>query len=426
MPESIESLSDVAVKFGKFMDEQKLIRRLTGPDRWVFLIPVLPILNEYFSKDAFFREELAGLSLLSKDLLSSLQEVTSFEVDGVRIFDLIKAQRLMYVIHRVRVEKLKQVWKTDLGAAIQSVAAVYEDDTLINFLGYSLPADCAKKILSLLEWNPEVQPYMDVMYQPIIRAAGGKILIAPNVFSVSNLPRNVLQLTQKRIGEKGDGLLAQKLRQELEEKGFRAWEDVAYHYGGKEGDCDVVALKGDHLFVFECKNSLHPCSSAELRTSFDYLLKAKSQLEKFISLWRDPNFRTYLAKRLDVNLELVQTTSTTIVTGNRMFGGLKLGESSVLGFHELANFIRDSRIVILGKEIVWREEGAITPEQLFNFVSTAPWEERMLSAMRREDRITSFGNIEIHVEDYSLNVSDLAKEWGVEPSEELMSLVTDS
>ena len=51
----------------------------------------------------------------------------------------------MYVIHHVRVEKLKQVWKSDPEAAIQSVAAVYEDETLVNFLGYSVPPEQAEK-----------------------------------------------------------------------------------------------------------------------------------------------------------------------------------------------------------------------------------------------------------------------------------------
>ena len=114
------------------------------------------------------------------------------------------------------------------------------------------------------------------MYQPVVRAAGNKILIAPNLFSVSNLPRNVLQLTQKRLGEKGDGLLAQRLKKSFYGKGFFLGMMSATDTQELREDCDVVALKGEYLFIFECKNSLHPCSTAELRTSFDYLLKART------------------------------------------------------------------------------------------------------------------------------------------------------
>ena len=86
---------------------------MSRPDRWIFAIPVIPLLTEYFSSDAFFREELGGLNILCDDLLSLPEEVVSFEVDGVKLGELIKAQRLMYVIHRVRAEKLKQYWSTD-------------------------------------------------------------------------------------------------------------------------------------------------------------------------------------------------------------------------------------------------------------------------------------------------------------------------
>ena len=219
-PVGIQSLTEVATKFGKFMERHQLIRRVSRPDRWIFAIPIIPLLTEYFSSDAFFREELGGLNILCYDLLSRPEEVVSFEVDGVKLGELIKAQRLMYVIHRVRAEKLKQYWSTDKETVIQSVAAVYDDDALINFLSYSLPADRAARILSLLEWKPEEKTYLDIMYQPVVRGAGGKILIAPSLFSASNLPRNILQLRQRRLGEKGDGLLAQRLKTELERQGF--------------------------------------------------------------------------------------------------------------------------------------------------------------------------------------------------------------
>jgi len=417
------SLTEVAAKFKQFMEQRQLIRRQSKPDRWVFYLPAIPILTEYFSQPALFREEYRGLTLLCKDLLATMEELSTFEVEGVPMINLIKAQRMMYVVHRVRVEKLKSVWKADPKAAIQSVAAVYEDDSLINFLGYSLPADDAKKILALLEWKPEQKDYFDIMYQPIVRAAGNKILIAPNLFSTSNLPRNTLQLTQKRLGEKGDGLLAKRLSDELKEQGFLAWPDVSYKFGGIVGDCDVVALKGEYLFIFECKNSLHPCSTAELRTSYDHLVKGQSQHEKFASLWPDQKFKQYFSKRLGVKLDNVQFLKTAIITGNRMFGGLQLGDSKVLGFHELVSFIIEAKVVILDQEFIERDQGPLKPAQLSDFLTNAPWDQHMLAAMTRRDKVTSFNGFEVHVEDYFLRMIDLAKEWGVELTDEEKTLI---
>jgi hypothetical protein len=420
--EELLSFEDVADKFYSLMDK-KLIWRAHKPERLVFALPVIPEPMKFFSQDALFREEYAGLMLLSFDLLSPWNEALEFEIDGVTIFDLMKAQRIMYVSHRVRVNKIKSIWKNEPDIAIQSIAAVYEDESLINFLGYCLPADRAQKVLSLLEWNPKQKTYLDLMYQPITRAAGGKLLVAPNLFAVANLPRNTLQLTQTRLGEKGDGLLAHRLKTEFLGQGFGSWDDVEYHYGGVEGDCDVVALQGTFLFIFECKNSLHPCSTAELRTSFDYIQKARRQLEKFMTNWSKPGFRAYLGKLLNADLSAVTTLVTAAVTGNRMFGGLQIGAANVLGFHELVNFIASGRVVILDNEISGRSTGALKPEDLRDFLINTPWEKPMLAAMKRRDKVTRYGEIDVRVEDYSLKMIDLAQEWNVPIPEHLKWLL---
>jgi hypothetical protein len=47
----------------------------------------------------------------------------------------------------------------------------------------------------------------------------------------------------------------------------------------------------------------------------------------------------------------------------------------------------------------------------------------MLDAMKRKDQITRYGKIEVCVEDYSLKMIDLAKEWGVKLSDQLKALL---
>jgi hypothetical protein len=423
--EALVSLNDVSQRFYTRMEAAKLIWRGTEPDRWKFGFPVIPEPMQFFAQDSLFREEYAGLTLLCYDLLSSFDEAIACDVGGVSIMDLIKAQRLMYVTHRVRYEKLKKHWTSDPDACVQSIAAVYDDDSLLNYLGYAFPRESAEKILALLEWNPKQKTYLDLMYQPLVRAAGNNLLVAPNLFAVANLPRNTLQLTQKRLGEKGDGLLAQRLTKEFQGQGFVAWDDVEYSYAGIKGDGDVVALQGEFLFIFECKNSLHPCSAAELRTSYEYLLKARRQLEKFMVLWNTPGFRKYFAKLLKTDLSAVKTVIPAAVTGNRMFGGLQLGAANVLGFHELVNFINSGRIIIFGKEIVGRPSGPLSPEQLRDFVTSTPWEKPMRAAMKRRDKVTRYGGMDIRVEDYSLKLLDLAHAWNVEVPEKLKSLLAD-
>src|SRR5207248_11416694 len=67
---------------------------------------------------------------------------------------------------------------------------------------------------------------------------------------------------------------------------FRSRSSVKYKYAQRAGDLDTLALIEDVLFVFECKNSLHPCSPFELRTSFDHLVEAQDQLDRTTSAVR--------------------------------------------------------------------------------------------------------------------------------------------
>jgi hypothetical protein len=168
-----------------------------------------------------------------------------------------------------------------------------------------------------------------------------------------------------------------------------------------------------------------PCSTAELRTSYEYLLKARRQLEKFTSLWSNQGFRKYFAKLLKTDLSAVTTVVTTAITGNRMFGGLQLGAANVLGFHELVNFINSGRIIIFDKEIVGRPSGPLSPEQLRDFVTNTPWEKPMHASMKRRDKVTRYGGMNIQVEDYSLKQLDLANEWNVEVPEKLKALLAE-
>ena len=64
-------------------------------------------------------------------------------------------------------------------------------------------------------------------------------------------------------------------------------------------------------------------------------------------------------------------------------------------------------------------EAGLLPAQQFLTLSPRPRFKSTFTAMKRRDRIASFGALAVSVEDYSLKMLDLANEWGVELSAEL-------
>jgi hypothetical protein len=119
-------------------------------------------------------------------------------------------------------------------------------------------------------------------------------------------------------------------------------KDISYKFKGQEGEIDIIAVIDNYLFVFECKNSLHPTSPFELRTSYDYIRKGAKQLSNFRNNWKEQSFKDYLSSRFKCSLP--SELHTCIVTGNRMFSGWREQGHSIRLIYELRNIVQSGKI----------------------------------------------------------------------------------
>ncbi|MEG4171644.1 MULTISPECIES: hypothetical protein [unclassified Microcoleus] len=122
--------------------------------------------------------------------------------------------------------------------------------------------------------------------------------------------------------------------------------NLKYSFEGTQGEVDVLAVVDNCLFIFECKNSLHPCNVFELRTTYDCIQKAATQLTRFQDLWQQEPFRTYLAKKIKTQPNLPSQLCSCIVMGNRMFSGLREQGHSVRPIRELCYIISKGEILL--------------------------------------------------------------------------------
>ena len=123
-------------------------------------------------------------------------------------------------------------------------------------------------------------------------------------------------------------------------------------------EIDVLARFGDYLFVFECKYSLLPCNPHELRTSYDHIKKAASQLTRIKELLALKHIEAELYHRLGWAVTPALEIITCIVSCNGMFPGLVIGGHPVRRWAELQNII-ESGVVNVGTVNLSENDGEI-------------------------------------------------------------------
>ncbi|MEG4083924.1 hypothetical protein [Microcoleus sp. POL10_C6] len=192
--------------------------------------------------------------------------------------------------------------------------------------------------------------------------------------------------------------------------------NLKYSFKGIEGDVDVLAVVDNCLFVFECKNSLHPCNPFELRTTYDYIQKAANQLTRFQDLWQQEPFRTDLARKIKTQSPLPSQLCSCIVTGNRMFSGLREQGHSVRPIRELCYIISKGEILLnsyniydqdAGKKSIikfklWKED-QLKAEDLLGYIQEDSLHKCYFNSLSRSEQTIKLKNKSLVQESYAFS-----------------------
>jgi hypothetical protein len=312
--------------------------------RIVMKFPSEQFLDEFakfIRSNQLFGEEIDRINFLKKELFIDRKQIyeEKFYKD-LQLIDIIKFERLFLFllgafeayITSENLSNSKLFWR--------SILPVFERKQFLDLLGYFWGERKAEQLLELLSWNPP--KIFDVQYHPIL-CIDNWIILPLGILGHSNLPRNVLQSTGYRFDSDSSNDPIGKLMEESIKpiSSFFA-KDIPYKFNGQSGEIDVIAVIDNYLFVFECKNSLHPTSPFELRISYDYIRKGAKQLTKFRNLWKEQSFQDYLSTKLKHSLP--SKLYTCIITGNRMFSGWREQGHSIRPIYELRNIVQSGEI----------------------------------------------------------------------------------
>ncbi|MBD2695171.1 hypothetical protein [Anabaena catenula] len=377
------------------------------------IVMKFPIIKEVISSDKLFIEEIIQINSIQKEIFIDFDQITKINIyKNICLFDIIKLQRFFSILlfalfGYIEAEKLlnsKLFWR--------SIIPTFEKASFLKILQDLFGHNKADNLLDLLSWNPDSNKIFDIQYQPVL-TLDNSIFLPLGILCNSNLPRNALQSTNFRFDSDGKkDNLGKLLEDALKPVSSFVQRNISYSYKGIVGDIDIMAIIENQLFIFECKNSLHPTSPFELRTSYNYILKGAEQLNKIQHILQDENFKKDISARL--NISIPTKLHKCIVTGNRMISGWQEQGSNIIPIYELINVITNGRISIKEFDIdenklegiifkLWKQD-FFSVNDLIDYIENNSLYECYFTSMINQPKIVHIGNINISKSNYILDV----------------------
>ena len=384
----------------------------------------LPMMIEFtraFVSEGAPLEEYLNLNEAMKALFLTYNDVKGVKIHkSITLHDLVRFQRLILFLCLACEEYFRRANLLGTPTYYRSLVTHFSGDVAKQFLkefcGIAQPED----LLELLCEKHEAAVVFDILYKPILKVSG-QYLIPAGLIANSNIIRNALQTTRFRfdaddnVDPIGDFLVAT-----FKEVGVKAATRVKYRHDGRRGEVDVLAIVGNRLFAFECKNSLHPCNTHELRQSYGYIVKGFEQLGRFREAWRQPEVAQRIGEAGGLDVSGVTGLTTCVVTGNRMFSGYVEGGHAVRNIYELANAIGGgwseftkpvNPLVPDGpKEVLkmrfWSGD-TLQSEDLVAYIEGDSLPALALSAMEAFDQIVPLGRTQLRFRSFRLDLLEL-------------------
>jgi len=267
--------------------------------------------------------------------------------------DVIKIQRYFYYVSFIY-KKVYESIKSEKGEGYafslrkRSVIPVIKDDNLYDVLvriSGKEQESCKNFIDKFTNFYEDKNDVIDLQYKPLLKS-GDNYLVMPTVIAFSNLIRSFSVTENVHLSSYDDiDYMILDVESAFKEQGFFVEKD--FDYGVDE--VDVVALKDNNLFLFECKNPYHPVNDFELRNTFHHISKGFSQLDKFKRIMTDQSrFKNFLSK-LEIDYSKDISIHYGVINANRVMCGFSKDGFKVFHANELINFIKSGIIRPLAK-----------------------------------------------------------------------------
>ncbi len=344
-------LADVAVYFHKKMPQLFTLKK-EPYERYVLGVPTV-IYSELLAKEnmEFFREEINIIADIAKELLIPFKNLKQYELrPNFTLYDFLKILRFFILQSSLFSSKMSElIGKVDDELIYRSLIAVFSKEELIGALELISSREKVITFLDMVTWDAaRKNGYLDLQYTPIILFEGNYI-ISTCVIGKSNLTRNVF-LSERKEGNNIKVLqncmhlpIADVLTNAFKKQFFLTAKEVPIKYKAQnqsESDIDFMAYRDGVLFIAECKDTIQPTDLYEMRTTFDYVKKAVTQLDYISTALNDQDFlRHFCNRHLACKSEEIKTIQCAIVLSNNKFYGHQFSNYPIRNVKELSAYM---------------------------------------------------------------------------------------
>jgi len=280
------------------------------------------IIDKLFKPDLLFKEEILYLSKIFKEQLLTPENLKEIKIQGnLTLFDFIKIRRVFSFLFLMFSNQIFKDDKKDFETVLRSLIPVYPEDLLYKFIEKLTTTENVDSFLDLTYWEPGIDILFDLQYHPIIFLEKHYIIpltILANSNAIRNLYASQYKINNLKIFLDGSkDALVDKLSFAFQAAGIENYKQTSI----PKTDIDLFAILDDTLFLFECKQSLHPVSIFDLRTTYDYIKKAEKQLDYLNREYHSGRLTKILTKKFNIDLSNIKHVISSIILSNRLFNG---------------------------------------------------------------------------------------------------------
>ena len=228
--------------------------------------------------DISFKEDLLYLSLLGREQLITNNNLHTTFIDTLSLKEFLNIRNIFIIINVLMCENLKNKANGNLNLIYNSLIPVFSKETLIELITKITTKENALTFLETTSWSPESQKKLDLQYSPFI-CIDDYYAMPLNILANSNVIRNLyasMHKSNKLVSDGHRDPLIQVIQKAFNHTHNPCITNVTYH----KGDIDIIAKVDNTLIVLECKNTLHPTSVHDMRTTWNHVIKGQKQLQK--------------------------------------------------------------------------------------------------------------------------------------------------
>lgn len=329
-----------------------------------------PILLKLFTTDFIYLEEKSLLNFFFIDNFISANYINKPIYKNFTILDIIKIQRIFKFIskiYRIYLKKNKIKFnknKIKLASIIPISSIAFLDDLLQKTLNSNNKnyLELVKDIISTDFYK--LNDHFDIQYNPIL-SLGNDFIISPTILAKSNLIRSILIKINNNLSISPNG---DKMIQSLEKKLINLGFSIATEVKLGAYEIDIIAKKGNNVFIFECKNSYHPVNEFELRNSFSHIQKASNQLNNLEKMIKNKSTRQSLSKKIGFSLYKANF-HYAIILSNRMFNGYIYNNYRCINSYILNNLLDKGLVTINSNKYSLWKNSSFHENDLIDFIN---------------------------------------------------------